>query len=249
MNKLVSVIMPCYNAEKTISDSINGVLSQTYNNFELLIIDDYSTDNSLTILKQYASLDNRLKLFSTDKNSGSPAIPRNIGIKHATGRFIAFCDSDDIWLPAKLEEQISLFDDNTSIIYSNYEKTDFDLNRKKRYIIAPKFATYTSLLNGNYIGNLTGIYDTDKVGKIFQKHIFHEDYVMWLEILKKGYSAKNSNTITALYRESNNSFSASKLNVLKWQWNIYRNILNLNLFESSYHFIIYSIKAFIKYMK
>lgn len=249
MSNLVSVIMPCYNAEKTISDSINGILSQTYKNFELLIINDCSTDNSFDILKHYLSLDNRIKLFSTDKNTGSPAIPRNIGIQNANGRYIAFCDSDDIWLSTKLEEQILLFDDETSIVYSNYEKTDSVLNRNKRFIIAPKQATYKSLLNGNYIGNLTGIYDTVKVGKIFQQHIFHEDYVMWLKILKKGYIAKNTNTITALYRESNNSFSASKLKVLKWQWNIYRNILHCNIAESIYHFIIYAIQAFIKYIK
>lgn len=249
MSNLVSVIMPCYNAEKTISDSIKGVLSQTYSNFELLIINDCSTDNSLDIIYHCTLIDNRIKLFSTDKNTGSPSIPRNIGIQNAHGRYIAFCDSDDIWLPTKLEEQIPLFDDETSIVYSNYEKTDSVLHRNKRYIIAPKQATYNSLLNGNYIGNLTGIYDTEKVGRVYQQQIYHEDYVMWLEILKKGYIAKNTNTITAIYRESSNSFSASKIKVLKWQWNIYRKILKFNLLDSLYHFIIYAIKAFLKYIK
>lgn len=249
MNNHVSVIMPCYNAEKTISDSIMAILAQTYQEFELMIIDDCSIDNTSSILIHYSSIDSRIRVFSTDKNTGSPSIPRNIGIQNANGRYIAFCDSDDIWLPTKLEEQIPLFDDETSIVYSNYEKTDSVLNRNKRYIIAPKQATYNSLLNGNYIGNLTGIYDTEKVGRVYQQHIYHEDYVMWLEILKKGYIAKNTNTITAIYRESSNSFSASKIKVLKWQWNIYRKILNCNLLESLYHFTIYAIKAFLKYIK
>jgi len=241
--------MPCYNAENTISNSINGILSQTYKYFELIIIDDCSIDNSINIINKYRSIDTRIKIFSTETNSGSPSIPRNLGIEKAIGRFIAFCDSDDIWLPSKLEEQIPLFDDNISIVFSNYEKTDTLLNRNKRYIIAPKYATYNSLLNGNYIGNLTGIYDTEKVGRVYQQHIYHEDYVMWLEILKKGYIAKNTNTITAIYRESSNSFSASKIKVLKWQWNIYRKILKFNLLDSLYHFIIYAIKAFLKYIK
>jgi hypothetical protein len=154
-----------------------------------------------------------------------------------------------MWLPTKLEEQIPLFDDNTSIVFSNYEKIDTELNRNKRYIIAPKQATYNSLLNGNYIGNLTGVYDTEKVGKVYQQKVFHEDYIMWLEILKKGYIAKNTNTITALYRVSKDSFSSSKIKVLKWQWNIYRTILKCNLLESVYHFIVYAVKAFLKYIK
>ena len=249
MNEIVSVIMPCYNADKTISDSIMAILAQTYHELELLIIDDCSQDNTNNIIIHYRSIDSRIRVFSTDKNSGSPSTPRNIGIQNANGRYIAFCDSDDIWLPTKLEEQISLFDDETSIVYSNYEKTDSWLNRNKRYIIAPKQATYSSLLNGNYIGNLTGIYDTEKVGRVYQQQIYHEDYVMWLEILKKGYIAKNTNTITAIYRESANSFSASKIKVLKWQWNIYRKILKFNLLDSLYHFIIYAIKAFLKYIK
>lgn len=249
MSSLVSVIMPAYNAETTILSAINSVINQTISDWELIIVDDCSVDNSLGIIKKFCSIDNRIKLLSTEKNTGSPASPRNIGIQHAKGRFIAFCDSDDIWLPTKLEEQIPLFDDNTSIVFSNYEKIDTELNRNKRYIIAPKQATYNSLLNGNYIGNLTGVYDTEKVGKVYQQKVFHEDYIMWLEILKKGYIAKNTNTITALYRVSKDSFSSSKIKVLKWQWNIYRTILKCNLLESVYHFIVYAVKAFLKYIK
>lgn len=246
---VVSIIMPCHNSEKFITCAIQSVINQTFTDWELLIIDDNSSDQSFKLIKDFSLIDSRIKIFQNAVSSGMPALPRNIGIDKSSGKYIAFCDSDDMWLPTKLEEQIPLFDDNTSIVFSNYEKIDTELNRNKRYIIAPKQATYNSLLNGNYIGNLTGVYDTEKVGKVYQQKVFHEDYIMWLEILKKGYIAKNTNTITALYRVSKDSFSSSKIKVLKWQWNIYRTILKCNLLESVYHFIVYAVKAFLKYIK
>lgn len=249
MDKLVSVIMPCFNSENTISKSIEGILYQTYTNFELIIIDDCSVDNSVQIINEYIKNDKRIRLYSTDSNSGRPCIPRNMGIDNAIGNYIAFCDSDDIWLPFKLEEQLSFFDNSTAIVYSHYEKIDLLYNRNNRIVKAPSYASYKTLLNGNYIGNLTGIYDVSKVGKVPQKNIAHEDYVMWLEILRKGFIGKNTGTVTALYREGKGSFSSSKLKAISWQWNIYRNVLHLNLFKSIYHFILYSFKALIKYLK
>ena len=247
---MVSIITPCYNASAFIEDTIESVLAQTYTNWEMLIVDDCSKDNSAEIIKKYASNDHRIKYFKTDTSSGSPTKPRNIAIEKALGRYIAFLDSDDIWLPKKLEDQIPLLDDeHTAIVYSNYEKISEDGLRNNRIILAPNKVDYDDLLKGNVIGNLTGIYDTEKVGKIFCQHTHHEDYILWLSILKKGYIARNSNKLGALYRVRNNSVSSNKLQVIGWQWNIYRNIEKLNIFSSLYNFIHYSIRAFYKSIK
>lgn len=247
---MVSIITPCYNASSFISFTIESVLSQTYTNWELIIVDDCSTDNSSIIIKQFISADTRIKYFKTNKPSGSPVLPRNIGIEKATGRYIAFLDSDDIWLPTKLEEQLKLFkDDKTAVAFSNYEKMNEAGERNQRIIIAPKETNYHNLLKGNVIGNLTGIYDTEKVGKVYCQDIRHEDYVLWLSILKKGYIAKNTNTVTALYRVRENSVSSNKLKILSWQWNILRNVEKISLPKAIYYYINYAIKAFLKAIK
>lgn len=250
MNSIVSIITPCYNASSYISFTIESVLKQTYPNWEMIIVDDCSTDNSSDIIKQFISGDTRIKYFKTDNPSGSPVLPRNIGIEKATGRYIAFLDSDDIWLPTKLEEQLKFFkDDKTAVAFSNYEKMNEAGERNQRIIIAPKETNYHNLLKGNVIGNLTGIYDTEKVGKVYCQDIRHEDYVLWLSILKKGYLAKNTNTVTALYRVRENSVSSNKLKILSWQWNILRNVEKISLPKAIYYYINYAIRAFLKAIK
>ncbi len=246
---LVSVIMPCHNGERFISDSIDSVISQTYQNWELLVIDDNSTDNSVNIIQDKMKSDCRIKMFRNDHSVGNPAKPRNIGIENAQGRFIAFLDCDDIWLPNKLEMQLSLFDDNTSVIYSYYEKMDDAGRTSDRIIYSPSKTNFKEMLKSNVIGNLTGIYDTAKVGKVFQENVHHEDYLMWLEILKKGYAAKCCEQVLAYYRVSNHSLSSSKLKNLSWQWNIYRKELNLSFFNSVYLYFSYAFNGLFKYLK
>ena len=244
---MVSVITPSYNSSVSIKQTIESVLSQTYTDWEMLIIDDCSTDNSVAIIKRYCERDVRIKYFKTEFASGSPCKPRNIGIINARGRYIAFLDSDDVWLPNKLEEQLKLFDDaNTAIVYSNYEKISEEGERGQRIITAPSQVSYKELLKGNVIGNLTGIYDTLKVGKVYCRKIPHEDYILWLSILKKGYIARNTNIVHALYRVRKQSVSANKLAVISWQWNIYRNIENISCLRACYYFIHYAYRALLK---
>lgn len=245
--ELVSIIMPMHNSAKYIGEAITSVINQTYDNWELLVIDDVSNDNSCDIVREYIKRDNRIHLLFNANHTGRPSSPRNMGVNYAKGRYIAFLDSDDMWFPEKLEQQIPLFDDdNVAIVYSNYEKMDEDGQRANRIVKAPILATYNMLLSGNVIGNLTGVYDQKKVGKIEFLDIHHEDYVLWLSILKKGFIAKNTNTTTAAYRIVSNSISANKLQVLPWQWSIYRDIEHLSLLRSAYHFVNYAIKALLK---
>lgn len=259
-NPLVSVIMPCYNAECLISHSIDSVISQTYSNWELLVIDDCSKDNSATVVKSYVNKDSRIKYLKTDFPSGSPAEPRNIGIKVAQGRFIAFLDSDDLWLPTKLDNQVKTFittdESDVAVVFSDYEKfSNGEENYENRIVNAPRLVTYKKLLKGNCIGNLTGLLDTEKVGKIFQKKIGHEDYLFWLSCLKPSvgsktvYKALNTQTVEAKYRQVSTSTSGNKGNAFKWTWNIYYRELRLGLFSSIYHFICYAVKGVLKFIK
>lgn len=250
MQNLVSIIMPCHNGEKYIVKAIESVILQTYQDWELLIIDDNSTDNSVKIINSYVESDKRIKLLNNNNNTGLPATPRNIGIQAATGRFIAFLDCDDIWVNTKLENQLPLFEDQyCAVVFSFYEKINELSEICSSIIKSPKQVSYKDLLKGDCIGNLTGIYDTQKVGKVFQKEIHAEDYLMWLHILKKGYRANNTNTLEAQYRITSNSISANKLKSALWNWNIYRNELKMPLFTAILYFIIYITKGFFKYLK
>lgn len=246
----MSIITPCYNAILYLPQAIDSVLTQTYDKWELLIVDDCSTDGSYEIIQKYVKQDSRINYFRTTFPSGSPALPRNIGTKNAKGRFIAFLDSDDFWLPNKLEEQIPLFEEQeVAIVYSNYKKINVKGERFGCIIKAPKETNYKNILKENVIGCLTAVYDTNKVGKIYFSKIHHEDFVVWLNILSKGFKACNTNTVTAFYRVQKNSLSANKLKALMWTWNIYRNVEHLNWFLSIYYFLHYAVRAGNKYIK
>lgn len=248
-HSLVSIITPCYNSSDFLAETIESVISQTYQNWEMLICDDCSTDSSADIIKFYSQKDIRIKYLKTSSPSGSPTEPRNICIKEARGRFLAFLDSDDLWLPSKLEKQISVFDryDDTIVVFSNYEKIDEKGSRENRFVeVSCHTVDYNKLLYGNVIGNLTGVYDTLKTPKIYLTNIGHEDYAMWLEILKHGYVARNTMSIEALYRVRNKSVSSNKFIALKWTWNILYNVERLSFIKAVSCFVHYIISAFKK---
>ena len=246
----VSVIMPCHNGSATLRQAVDSVLSQTYADWELLVIEDASTDDSVAVIKAYCAKDSRIKLLHTPVHTGKPATPRNVGIEAAVGRFIAFLDCDDQWLPGKLEHQLPLFEQqNCAAVFSFYKKMDAAGNVRSAVVTSPAAVSFDQLLDGNCIGNLTGIYDTAKVGKVYQKEIHHEDYLMWLQVLQKGFIARNTGTVEACYRESGTSVSSSKLKALSWTWTIYRKELGLSLGASVLHFIKYAFKALSKKLK
>jgi glycosyltransferase involved in cell wall biosynthesis len=247
---LVSIITPCYNCSAFIAQTIESVLAQTYQNWEMIIVDDCSTDDSREKICSYIKSANRIKLFKTIACSGSPVEPRNIGIQKAQGRYIAFLDSDDIWLPTKLENQIPFFKNiDIAIVFSYYEKIGHAGNRNNRIILSPGTVTYKKLLKGNCIGCLTSVFDTVKTGKLFFQKIGHEDYAFWLTILRRGYIAQNTNTIEALHRVRDSSLSSNKFIASKWTWNIYHDFLRLSWIESLYYFSFYFIKAIIKHIQ
>lgn len=250
MSEKVSVIMPVHNAARYIEAAIRSVMAQTYKNWELLVVDDASSDISMEIARRLANEDARIRILHNDRPTGYPATPRNVAVDAAEGRYIAFLDSDDIWLPDKLEHQLPFFEESSEIgvVFSDYEKVDAEANRKHRIIRAPKRVDYKLLLFGNVIGNVTGIYDTHRVGKVHFRKVRHEDYAMWLSILKRGFIARNTGVVAALYRVAGNSVSSQKLHLLGWQWNIYRRVEKLGFFKSVYYYANYAVRGFIKSM-
>lgn len=246
----VSVITPLYNSERTIEDTIMSVINQTYTDWEMIIVDDCSTDNSAAIVRRLSGNDKRIRLYSTDKPSGSPALPRNIGIENARGELIAFLDSDDIWYDKKLEEQVRYIEKNNySFIYSNYEKMSHDGKRSGRYIIAKDKATYNSTLGSCEIPCLTAMIRKSIIGETRFVNKPKEDMIFWLEILKKGVTAYNCGEMHGIYRESDNSRSNNKIKMLKAQWKIIREIEKTGLLKSLYYITDYAVKGLIKYLK
>jgi len=246
-NNLISIITPSYNSKRFIKATIESVLSQTYENWEMIIVDDVSPDDSNEIIEEYCKQDSRIKLIKLEKNSG-PAVARNRAIEEAKGRYIAFLDADDLWLPEKLEQQLSFMkENNLSFTYSAYkliDEKDSDLG----VFIPPMQASYSSILKTNPIGCLTAIYDTKKLGKIYMPNILkRQDYGLWLKILKQINTTKGILEPLAIYRIRKNSVSSNKLKAASYQWKIYREVEKLNLFKSFYYFVNYIYYGLKKY--
>lgn len=245
MNKnLVSIITPMFNSEKYIEGTIKSVLNQTYNEWEMLIIDDCSSDSSPEIVKSFVEKDSRIKYFKTESNQGV-SYARNLAIKNSSGQFIAFLDSDDQWESEKLEKQIGYMKDNDfAITFTSYELMDENSNSLHKTIKVPCSVDYNGLLKGNIMGCLTVVIDKTKMDfDIKLSGIPHEDYVLWLSILKKGYIAYGVDEVLARYRKSSTSLSGNKLKAAKWTWNIYRNVEQISLPKAIYYFINYSING------
>lgn len=248
-NDLVSIIMPCHNGALYLKESIESVQKQTWENWELLIIDDASTDNSCQIVEEYMCNDSRINLFHNEHSTGIPATPRNIGIKAAKGRYIAFIDCDDAWVPNKLQSQLPLFEkEHVGVVFSNCLKMTSEGVPMNRLIKFPMVVDYSMLLKGCCIGNIVAVYDSAKVGKVYQKEVHQEDYLMWLNIMSTGVCAMNTNTIGAFYRIHKDSLSGNKLKTIGWQWNILRCELKFSFFKAFYYFFSYAVKGLLKFL-
>jgi len=234
--ELISIITPLYNSKKFIEETIESVLNQTYYNWEMIIVDDCSSDNGIEIVNHYKKQDNRIKLIKLKKNSGG-AVARNTAIKEAKGRYIAFLDSDDLWHPKKLEKQIEFMQKNNyAFTFTKYQQMTEDSNLIDKFINVPEKISYRKALLINPIGCLTVIYDTQKVGKVYMPLIRkRQDYGLWLKILKKEGYGYGLNENLAYYRLRDNSISASKMNLVKYQWKLYREVENLSIVESTFY--------------
>ena len=249
MDYLVSIIVPTYNACEYIQQTISSVLFQTYHNWELLIIDDCSSDNTISIVKEFAESNPRIRYFSTNQNTGSPSQPRNIGIEQAKGDYIAFLDSDDIWLPNKLEEQLAFMQEyGYDFVYSNYEKMSWDGKREQRIVKVKGSASYKDILKTNEVPCLTVLLKRSLLDDVRFKSVPDEDCVCWLDILKKGYRAYNTGKVHAVYREAKQSRSSNKFKMFKERWYILREIEKVSFVPAVYYLTIYAFRGLAKYL-
>jgi teichuronic acid biosynthesis glycosyltransferase TuaG len=236
-NCLVSIVTPTYNSELFISELISCIQNQTFQGWELLITDDCSTDNTVELVRKFIQTDGRIKLFQLSKNSGA-GVARNNSIKEASGRFIAFCDSDDRWLPNKLEVQLQfLTNHKTAFTYSSYLTKDENFKETGR-VNAPEEISYKEILRNNYIGCLTAIYDTKTLGKMFMPDIRkRQDWVLWINIIKRLGVVQGIPEPLATYTIRKNSISSNKFNLVKYNWIVYNKALGFGMIRSLLYLI------------
>ncbi len=228
----VSIITPTYNSEKFIEKTIQSIINQTYTNWELLITDDNSNDQTVSIINNYVINDKRIKLYKLKKNSGA-GLARNNSISKSSGRFISFCDSDDQWKPTKLEKQIKfLIDNKLKFTYSSYDVHNENGDFVKK-VNALDNMTYNILLRNNYIGCLTAIYDKNALGKMYMPALRkRQDWLLWIKILKIIGKTKGMKENLAIYCDRSNSISSNKLTMLKYNWIVYKKGLGFGIFKS-----------------
>lgn len=244
---LISIIMAAYNTEKTIEQAINSVLSQTYTNFELLVVNDCSTDRTAELVKSIAAKDSRVRLISNVKNSGV-SYTRKHGLEEAKGSWIAILDSDDAWAPKKLEKQIDLQRrTNADLLFTGSAFMDSDGQPIDWYLHAPAEVTYRQLLKQNVLSNSSALVRKE----LYAKHYaigdgMHEDFAIWLSILKDGRKAYGVDEPLLIYRIAKSSKSGNKFKAAKMNWNTYRYI-GLKPIEAAYYECWYMVNGFLKY--
>lgn len=248
-NHLVSIITPTYNSSKYIRETIESVINQTYTNWELLITDDFSSDNTVKIVESYLRNDSRIKLFTLSKNSG-PAIARNNSMNNSSGEYFAFCDSDDLWLENKLETQLGFMtQNNLSFCFTAYEIINHNGIPMSMTVDSSNSGvfTYSDMLKKRATLGCCTVMLRKKsfVGLLEMPNIrTGQDYAFWLKLLKNtNHHAHILPKILSKYRVSPNSISRNKLKKAMRQFYIYRNIEKINLLKSFYYFYFYAIRA------
>ncbi|WP_386176908.1 glycosyltransferase family 2 protein [Sulfitobacter sp. R86518] len=235
--------MPLFNSSKFMESAISSVIQQDYSNWELIVVDDCSTDKSAEIAEQVSKNDSRIKVVRLSKNGGS-AVARNAGINKANGKYISFLDADDIWLPNKLSSQVLYMRENeVTFCFSDYRV----INEDSEVIGERKFkgkVDYETLLLGNIIGCLTAIYDREELGTIFMPDIrMRQDYGLWLKILKETSYAHNCQMVLAEYRQYDSSLSANKIRAASYTWILYRDFEKISLLKRIYIFSRYAVSG------
>lgn len=229
-----------------MKDTISTIKEQTYSNWEVWFVNDCSTDKSEEIIKKYLADDKRINLISLTENSGA-AVARNIGIKNANGRYIAFLDSDDLWMKEKLETQVKVMKKNNySFTYTNYGFTNEDGAKNGKIVNVPKSLNYKQALRNTTIFTSTVMFDCTQLGKelcMMPNVRRGQDTATWWKVLKTGVIAHGICEELSLYRRSSNTLSSNKIKALKRTWNLYRNIEKFNIAYSSYCFLGYVFNA------
>lgn len=244
---MISIVVPVYNAASYIENTVQMVLQQTYQDFELILVDDCSTDNSAALLENLMTQrqDARLHLVRKERNEGAAAA-RNTGLDRATGRYIAFLDADDVWLPNRLEAGLRFMEEKKAgFVFSAYEFGDEQAKGTGRIVHVPEKLTYRKALSRTIIFTTTTLFDTAIVPKelIRMPLVPSEDTATWWQILRNGYVAYGLDKVLAIYRRPAKSLSSNKFVAMQRIWNLYRKQEKLSLFSSSFYFCFWALRA------
>ncbi|RNA67593.1 glycosyltransferase family 2 protein [Alteribacter keqinensis] len=237
---LVSVITPAYNAERFIGQTIESVMAQSFQDWEMIIVDDCSTDQTLGIIEKFANRDGRIRATQLPTNSGA-AVARNEAIKMSKGQYLAFLDSDDQWLPEKLEKQLDFMKEKgAAFSFTDYIFIDETGKETGEVTEVPECVSYKDLLKENMIGCLTVMIDREKTGCVEMIDIrTRQDYVLWLDLCKRGFKARGLQKPLSKYRVVEGSVSSNKIKMAKQNWKVYREVEKLNLVKSMWYFLNY----------
>jgi teichuronic acid biosynthesis glycosyltransferase TuaG len=245
----VSIIVPAYRAAGVIPETIDSVIAQTWPQWELLVADDCSPDDTREVVARRAAGDSRIKLIALEKNGG-PAAARNAALAQARGRWIAFLDSDDLWLPAKLERSLAhAHATRAALVFTGYRRISQDGARTGGYIGVPAALTYAGLLGNTAIATSTVLLDRAVTGDIRMQPVYYDDFVCWLDILKRGFVAHGLDEDLMRYRVMARSVSRNKGRSAQEVWKTYRQVEKLGIAASAWHFSRYALHALGKYSR
>ena len=250
MKDLVSIIVPVYNANKYVEDTVKSVVNQSYEKWELLLVDDGSTDGSSETIKRLENEDatHRIKVLLPNEH-GTAAKARNYGLQHANGRYIAFLDADDLWEKDKLEKELAFMQEKKAgFVFTGYEFSDANGVGLGKIVKVPGTLNYRQALKNTTIFSSTVLLDTQVVDKklIYMPEIKSEDTATWYRILRNGYIAYGLNENLVKYRRVANSLSSNKLEAIRRIWNLYRKAEKLSLIYSAYNFMFWAVRAVLR---
>lgn len=246
-DRLISIIVPVYNAGKYIEETIHMVEKQTYREWELILVDDCSVDNSREVIKKYMSAKKKenIRLIEKEANQGA-AMARNTGMDAAKGRYIAFLDADDIWMADKLEKELAFMEEKqAAFVCTSYEFGDEKARGTGKIVHVPKTLTYKKALSRTVIFTTTVMLDTSKTGRelIHMPDIKSEDTALWWKLLRNGFTAYGLDEVLAIYRRPAQSLSSNKLEAIKRIWYLYREQEGLSAFQSARYFVFWALRA------
>ena len=247
MGDLVSIIVPVYNAENFIEETMDCVMAQTYAEWELLLVEDCSSDNTVTLIQRYIekTKDTRIRLIRQPSNMGA-ARARNRGLKEASGRYISYLDADDLWVPEKLERELTFMKEKgAAFAFTGYEFADESGRGTGKIVHVPEKLTYRQALSNTTIFTTTVMFDLEKFSKeqLEMPVMKSEDTALWFRVLRSGVTAYGLDENLVKYRRAGKSLSSNKLEALQRIWNLYRRAEGLNVISSAWHFCFWAFRA------
>lgn len=246
---LVSIITPAFNAARFIQETIQSVQTQTYQHWEMIIVDDCSRDHTCEIIQHRVAADRRVRLIKHTHNGG-PSAARNTALKAARGRYIAFLDSDDLWLPSKLERQLAFMQESKAALsFTQYRRISETGEACGRLMSIPQTLTYHDLLKNTAMATLTVIIDREMTGSFAMVNTHYDDFTLWLLLLKRGFTAYGLREDLARYRIVGTSWSRHKGKSAMWVWHTYRQIEGLSIPRAAWCFLHYAWNGYVKYRR